>query len=255
MDVNLSPIWLLTFLLVFARALAWLLVVPPFSSRQVIPSTVLVGLAACLAVLAAPQVPASAVPTDTPGLLGSIVINVFSGLMLGLPVQILISAISSAGGLLDTFGGLNLPPAIDPLSENQVPILGQFYEQVGLMLLFITNGELMLVKGFTASLGKNAVMLTPDGFASNVIIADVATYFVATLEIAAPLVVVLFATQIGLALLARAAPQMNVWLLGFPIQIILSLLFVIVGVRVLPGYLGNILDRISQDMTALVTGH
>lgn len=255
MSFSLDPIWLLSFLLVFVRALAWLVVIPPFSNRAVMPIPALIGIASGLAILAAHQVPPAAVPTDTAGLIGGLVMQIFSGLMLGLPVQILLSAISSAGGLIDLFGGLNLPPSIDPLSLNQTPILGQLYEQVAMVLLFVTNGEMLLVHGFAVSLGKNAIMLGPSGLGANVLVSDLATYFTATLEIAAPLVAVLFATQIGLALLAKAAPQLNVWILGFPLQALMSLIFVAVGVRVIPGYLADLLGRIGSDWTVLVNGH
>lgn len=255
MSFNVDPLWLLGFLLVFVRALAWLVVVPPFSNSATTPRPVLIGFAGGLALLSLHQIPASAIPTDTAGLIGALVIQVFSGLMLGLPVQILLSAISSAGSMVDLFGGLNLPPSIDPLSAQQTPILGQLYEQVGMVLLFVTNGEMLLVKGFALSLGKGAITLNASALGAGVISADVATYFTATLEIAAPLVAVLFAAQIGLALLSKAAPQMNVWLLGFPIQVLLSLLFVAIGLQVLPGYLSNILGRIGTDMALLVNGH
>jgi flagellar biosynthetic protein FliR len=254
LTVNADPIWLLAFLLVFVRALAWLAVVPPFSNRKVIPVPALIGIAAGLGILVAHQVPATAVPTDTPSLIGSLVIQVFTGVMLGMPVRILLSAVGSAGALIDLFGGLNLPPSIDPMSLNQTPILGQLYEQVGIILLFVTNGEMLLVHGFAVSLGRNAVTLNASGLGPSVLTSDLASFFTATLEIAAPLVAVLFATQIGLALLARAAPQLNVWVLGFPIQAMLSLMFVAIGLRVLPGYMGNILGRIAADMTALVNG-
>lgn len=255
MRFSLDPLWLLGFLLVFVRALAWLVVVPPFSNSASTPRPVLIGFAGGLALLSLHQVPASAIPTDTAGLIGALVMQVFSGVMLGLPVQILLNAISSAGSMVDLFGGLNLPPSIDPLSAQQTPILGQLYEQVGMVLLFVTNGEMLLVKGFALSLGKGAITLSSSALGAGVISADVATYFTATLEIAAPLVAVLFAAQIGLALLSKAAPQMNVWLLGFPIQVLLSLLFVAIGLQVLPGYLSNILGRIGNDMALLVNGH
>lgn len=254
MSLQLDPVFLLAFFLVFVRALAWLVVVPPFSNRGIVPAPALIGIAAGLGLLAAKQVPASAIPTDTAGLIGAIVMQVFSGVMLGLPVMILLSAVSSAGAMIDLFGGLNLPPSIDPMSLEQTPILGQLYERVGIILLFATNGELLIIHGFAESLGKNGVMLTTDGFGSNVITADVATYFTATLEIAAPLLAVLFATQIGLALLAKASPQLNVWVLGFPIQATMSLAFVAIGLHVLPGFLVNILGRLAQDMSALVNG-
>ncbi len=124
-----------------------------------------------------------------------------------------------------------------------------------MVLLFITNGELLLVKGFVSSFGAGAVTLQTTPFLANLFTSDLATFFVATLEIAAPLIAVLFAAQIGLALLSRAAPQLNVWALGMPIQVILSLVFVAIGIRVLPGYMGNILSRVAQDMTAIMRGH
>jgi flagellar biosynthetic protein FliR len=255
LSLQLDPVFLLAFFLVFVRALAWMAVVPPFSNRNIVPIPALIGIAGGLGILAANQVPASAVPTDTAGLIAAIVLQIFSGIMLGMPVMILLSSISSAGSLVDLFGGLNLPASIDPMSLSQTPILGQLYEQVGIVLLFVTNGEMLIVHGFAVSLGRNAVMLSPSGFGANVLVADLATYFTATLEIAAPLLAVLFATQIALALLARSAPQLNVWLLGFPIQATMSLIFVAIGIRVLPGFLVNIVGRVGQDMTALVNGH
>lgn len=255
MSLGLDPYWLLAFFLVFVRAIAWLVVVPPFSNRTVVPRPALIGIAAGFAVLGAPHIADSSIPTDTAGLIGSIVLQVFSGFVLGLSVQILLSAVSSAGAMVDLFGGINLPPSLDPLSQNQTPLLGQLYEQVAMVLLFITNGEMLLVRGFITSFGTHGITLQATSFMANIFTSDLATYFVATLEIAAPLIAVLFATQVGLALLAKAAPQLNVWMLGFPIQVLLSLILVAVGIHVLPGYLENIMSRVAQDMTALMRGH
>jgi flagellar biosynthesis protein FliR len=253
--LNVNPLWLLSFFLAFIRALAWLVVVPPFSSKAVVPRTALIGIAGGLGLLAVPQIAHSHIPTDTAGLVGAVVLQIFTGAALGLSVLVLISAVTAAGGMIDLFGGLNLPPAIDPLSENQTPMIGQFYEQVAMALLFITNGELLLVRGFETSFGAAGLTLSSSATATNVLMADLATFFTATLEIAAPLIVVLFATQISLAMLSKAAPQMNVWILGFPIQALLSLIFVAVGIKVLPGYVANLVSRSLQDTGALLGGH
>ena len=58
---------------------------------------------------------------------------------------------------------------------------------------------------------------------ASVITGDVTTFFAAAVEIAAPVIVVLFATQILLALLAKSAPQINVFVFGFPLQILIAL--------------------------------
>jgi flagellar biosynthetic protein FliR len=254
-QLNVDPVWLLAFFLAFIRALAWLVVVPPFSNQQAVPRVALIGIAGGLGLLAVPQIAHTHIPTDTAGLVGAVVLQIFTGGAMGLCVLILISAVTAAGGMIDLFGGLNLPPAVDPLSENQTPMIGQFYEQVAMVLLFVTNGELLLVRGFETSFGAAGLTLSSTATASNVLAADLATFFTATLEIAAPLVVVLFATQISLAMLAKSAPQINVWILGFPVQALLSLLFVAVGIKVLPGYLDNLVARALQDTGVLLGGH
>jgi flagellar biosynthetic protein FliR len=83
---------------------------------------------------------------------------------------------------------------------------------------------------------------------------DLATCFVAALEMAAPIIAVLFAVQVGLALLAKAAPQMNVWMLGMPVQILLVLGLAVTGIATIPGYLSALVTRIVQDMGALLGG-
>jgi flagellar biosynthesis protein FliR len=253
-SLNVDPIWLLAFFLAFVRALAWLVVVPPFSNPQTVPRVALLGVAGGLGILAAPQVSHTQLPADTAGLVGAIVLQIFTGAAMGLCVRILLSAVSAAGGMIDLFGGINPPPAVDPLSENQTPIFGQFYDQVAMVLLFVSNGELLLVRGFETSFNAAGLTLSSSATASNVLTADLATFFTATLEIAAPLIVVLFATQISLAMLAKAAPMMNVWILGFPIQALMSFVFVAIGIKVLPGYLDNLVARALQDGAALLGG-
>ena len=252
MRLDVDPVWLLAFLLAFVRALAWLVVVPPFSNAATVPRTALLGVAAGLAILAVPQIEHGSIPTTTAGLTGAIVLQILTGGAMGLSVLMLLSAVSAAGGLVDMFGGINPPPAIDPLSENQTPVIGQFYEQVAMVLLFVSNGELLLVRGFETSFGAAGLTLSSSAQASNVLSADLATFFTATLEIAAPIIVVLFATQISLAMLAKAAPLINVWVLGFPIQALLSFLFVAVGIMVMPGYLDHLVVRAVQDGLVLM---
>src|SRR5690348_1788118 len=111
------------------------MVVPPFHNRKVIPMPALVGIAGGLALLSVSHIPASAVPTDTADLVGSTLIQVFTGVALGLSIRILLSAITAAGSMIDLFGGIHVPPSLDPLSQNQTTMFGQLYEQVGMVLL------------------------------------------------------------------------------------------------------------------------
>jgi len=247
--------WLIAFLLAFVRAGAWLAVVPPFADRKVIPPVALIGVAGGMAVLSTPHLATVPLPEDTPALLGAVVLQVLTGVALGLSVRILLGAITAAGGMIDIFGGINPPPELDPLSENQTPILGQYYEQVALALLFATNGELLIIKGFESSFGAAGLTLGSTARVTSVLVSDLVTFFTAALEIAAPIVVVLFAAQIGMAMLAKAAPQMNVWLLSFPLQVLLTLGLVALALQTMPGVIDQLDHRVLQSGGAIAGGH
>jgi flagellar biosynthesis protein FliR len=239
--VNAS--WLIAFLLVMARALAWLLVVSPFASRKVVPTVALLGIAAGFGFLVAPQLETSSLPTTTPSLIGAIVAQVLTGAALGFVIQLLLSAVTAAGSILDLVGGLTLPPAIDPLSLDQTPLMGQFYQQVVVLLLFVTGGYLLMIEGFVNSFRGPGFTLAGSGRVASVLVTDLGVFFTSALEIAAPVMVVLFAAQVVLALLSKAAPQVNVWILGFPLQVFLVLVLVAVAISAIPGFLTNILTR------------
>jgi flagellar biosynthetic protein FliR len=246
-QIDISAPWLIAFLLVLARALAWMMVVAPFSNRKVLPAMATVGVGAGLAILVAPRLEQTVLPIDTAGLIGALVVQIATGLALGFVVQLMLSAATAAGSLLDLLGGLALPPSMDPLSLDQTPLMGQFYEQVVILLLFATNGYLLMVDGFVRSFSGPGFSLQSSHTVMAVVVTDLAVFFTSALEIAAPVMVVLFAAQVVLALLSRAAPQANVWLLGFPLQVFLVLVLVALTVSLVPGYVANLLTRALGD--------
>lgn len=254
MVIDINAPWLVGFLLALVRSLAWLLIVPPFKARNVIPPIASVAIAASLALVVAPHMAGNQVPLDTVSLVGAILIQVFTGVALGFIVQVLIAAATAAGALTDLFGGIVLPPSVDPLSTDQTPILGQFYEQVAIVLLFAGNGEYLIVNGFLNSFGAVGLSLSSSGGLARILSHDLATFFTASLEIAAPLLIVLFGAQVVLGMLSKAVPQMNVYWLGFPFQILLSLLLVGIGITVLPGYIDHLVGLALHQYSLLLSG-
>ena len=196
-----------------------------------------------LRLLLAPQLETASLPTTTPSLIGAVIAQVLTGAALGFVIQLLLSAVTAAGSILDLVGGLTLPPAIDPLSLDQTPLMGQFYQQVVVLLLFVTGGYLLMIEGFVNSFRGPGFTLAGSGRVASVLVTDLGVFFTSALEIAAPVMVVLFAAQIVLALLSKAAPQVNVWILGFPLQVFLVLVLVAVAISAIPGFLTNILTR------------
>jgi flagellar biosynthetic protein FliR len=246
MSISTDPVALIAFLLALVRAVIWVVVSPPFSSLPT-PAMAKVGIAAALAMLAVPTLEHGLLPLSTSALIGALVVQVVMGFALGMVTKTLFSAVEAAGGISDLFGGIVLPPSLDPLSQNQTPIIGTLYQAVAVALLFVTGGDLVLVHGFIESFSAVGMTMASLGTISHVLSSDLSTFFVAMLEMAAPVLMVLFAAQIVLGLLSKAAPQINVFLLGFPLQVFLVLLLAALAVKVLPSAVVNLLEKSVID--------
>lgn len=251
MTVQISAAALIAFLLVFARALGWLLVVTPFSSRRTIPTIVTVAIGAGMAFMVAPSLEHKPLPLTTPSLLGALALQVMTGLAIGFVIQLFIAAASAAGTLIDQMGGLRLQASMNPLSTTRTPLMGQFYQQAVVLLLFASGGYIYMVRGFAESFTGPGFSLVATRSIGTTITTDLGVFFVAALEIAGPIMVVLFATQIVLALVSKAAPQTNVWFLGMPIQIFLTLVLVAIGIAAMPNEVVNLLTRGLGDASRL----
>ncbi len=250
MSFHLSVDFAIAFVLALVRASAWVVVCPPFSTKA-IPSMAKIGVALGLAYVAAGTLQHGPLPTSDVAIITQVVIQVLIGLVLGFVVLVFVSAVSAAGNLVDLFSGLNLPPSIDPLSLQQTPILGQFYNLVATALLFTTGAVFVIVDGFLRSFKAIGTTLPKGityGSVARILTGDVTTFFAAAVEIAAPVIVVLFATQVLLALLAKAAPQMNVFVFGFPLQILVALVAVGMALVALPSDVTNLVGRATAQL-------
>ena len=250
MKVELASGLLVGFLLATARAAAWLLVAPPFSNRMV-PTQVKVGLAAALGLAAAPKLAARGVPLETGALLGAAVLQVAIGLALGFVTQVLFSAVQAAGELVDLFGGFTIAQAYDPFSNATASVFGRFYQLLSIVLLFAIDGHLLLVRGFLDSFAAFGLSSDDLGDLARLLTHSLGLLFVAAIEIAGPLLAALFLAEVMLGLLSRAAPQMNVFSLGFPFKILLTLLLAGVTLPLLPQAVSSLLHDALRSTAAL----
>lgn len=233
MTVSVPADLLIAFLLTMVRSTAWLAVAPPFNSRAV-PNLVKVALAVALSMAVAPGLTASAPPPELAPLIGAILQQVLTGLVLGFLTQLLFAAVQAAGELVDLFSGFTIASVYDPLSNVSSTMFGRLQQLIAITLLFAVNGHLLLVRGFLNS--YEAVPLRADtGGLAELFVHELGTFFVSALEIAAPLVVVLFLAELSMGLIGRAAPSLNVFSTSFPLKILLVLSFAGLTFTMLPG--------------------
>lgn len=254
MSFDVPTAQLVAFLLAGVRAAAWLVVVPPFNTRA-IPAQVKVALAMGLALPVTPQLAAHAPSTDVAPLVQAVAMQVAAGLALGVVVLVLVAAVETAGSLIDLFGGFSMSQAYDPMGSNQNTVIARMHQMVAVTLLFAVNGHLLLLNGFLRS--YQAMPL--DGHLAlnhlaRVLTHDVSTFFLAALQIAAPLVAVSFVADLGLGLLTRAAPALNIFSLGFPVKVMLTLVLVGSTFAMLPNAVTNLLHTAVQSIVSVAGG-
>jgi flagellar biosynthesis protein FliR len=244
---------LVTLLLASARILAWTMVAPPLATGG-LPKPVKVMLSVALGLAVVPVAQAHAPAAEFLPVAGSLLQQVLVGAALGFVTRLVFAAVETAGGLLDLFGGFSLSAAYDPLSTTMTSIYGRFYALLATTLIFATDAHLLIFQGFL----RTFATIPLDGQLSlgrldRVIAGGLTELFVAALQIAGPLIVVLFIADLALGVLNRIAPQLNAFSMSFPIKIGLTLLLVGTGFTLMPGVITQLAKHANQ-LIGTVTG-
>jgi flagellar biosynthetic protein FliR len=254
MDLEVPATTLVALLLATARATGFVLLAPPFNTRT-IPAPVKGALALALSVALFTRI-APDLPEPTAGfVIVAAVTEVVIGAALGFVVQLFFAAVQFAGDLVDVTGGFAMQPAYDPLSMNTSGAIGRLHYLLATTLLFTSGGHLMIVRGFATSYeGLPVGGGVPTGHLAEVLVTAFSMMFLAALQIAGPMVAVLLLADVALALLSRAAPALNIFAIGFPVKIMLTLALLGLTFPLLPPALDALLEQGTRAMVSLRSG-
>ena len=211
-----------TFLFPFARLLALSMSAPLFGDAAV-PGTVKIGLAGIVALALAPvlgPLPAPAISPFSWEGLWILAQQVMIGAALGWCMQIVFSAISMAGDFVGLQMGLSFATLLTPNSDGSTAVLGMLLNVVAMLVFLATNGHLMmfatLVQSFTV-LPISAAPLASAGWHYLAMLGG--QLFMLALMLSLPLVAALLICNLSLGILNRAAPQLNIFAVGFPLTL------------------------------------
>ena len=253
MTISLAAEPVLAYLLASLRIGAWLFLVPPFAGRT-IPVPAKVVLAVGLSFAVGPAVTADGLPTSELQLLVVAFTQVLIGVALGFVASMLLGAIAAAGSLIDVFGGFALATGFDPLSVQMNTIFGKFHQLLATMLLFATGGHLVVIGGLLKTFEVLPLGESPDFGGPAMLIEAFSMFFMTAVQIALPMIAVLFIADLGLALLTKVAPQMNALNVMFPAKIGLTLLLVGLSFPVLPEATERIVGLVNEATAAMTGG-
>lgn len=242
------------YLLILTRVTAFFVTVPLFSYRS-IPTTQRIIFGALLAWMMVYAVDIPDIEIDGAYLL-LIVKEAMTGLFIGIIAFIVMSAIQIAGGFIDFQMGFAIANVIDPQTGAQSPLLGQFFNSLALLLLLALNGHHMLLDGiFYSYQFIPADQLWP-AFGDERLIEFVVKTFVSVFAIAfqmsLPIVATLFLVDLALGITARAVPQLNIFVVGFPIKIGVSFIVLFIMMAVMVQMMKNLFELMIISMRDLM---
>jgi len=244
------------FFLALARITAFFIAGPFFSLRN-IPATVKVGLSLMVAFTVFPLIGPEygGVPLDGWAYIFALVRETLVGLAIGYTASLLLVAVIYAGSLMDIHIGFFMSQIFDPISGSMAGILSRFMYLLGMAALLAFNGHHLIIAALVNSfqlVPLNTAQVT--GASALFLIKVFAQMLSIGVQIAAPLVAVMLIIDVTMGLIARTAPQINVFMLGFPVKITAGLITLSVMVPVLARIIYSLCDIIEQDITILLKG-
>ena len=245
---GLDAAWIEAVMLAGVRITAFLVIAPPFSYAG-IPARIKAMLGVGLALAIAPRVTGGYATLDTGPFLVALVMQLLVGFFLGFLVMMAFSAVQSAGNLIDLFGGFQLAQAYDPQSMVNGAQFTRLFHMAALALLFTTDGYQLILGGLMRSFDAVPVTMTLAAAPNpELIVQGFSQLFLAALQIAGPMIIVLFLADVGLGLLTRVAPAINAFALGFPLKILITVVFGGVVFLALPRAVAAITDGVVEAM-------
>ncbi len=235
-----------------SRILA-LIATAPILGNPSVPVRVKVGLAIMLTILVAPTVEKSLPEIDPASGTGLIVLlqQVLIGIAIGFVMRIVFVAVEMAGELIGLQMGLGFAIFFDPQNSGQIDIIGRFLGVIASLAFLAIDGHLLMIALISQSF--STLPVNPEGVTAATF-TTLANWggeiFKSGLQLSLPVLTALLITNLALGILTRAAPQLNIFAVGFPLTLSIGLLVLALS---MPFY-APILENLVHDGLNLMMG-
>ena len=250
-DISLLPLLAAAFMLTFARVGAMVMLLPGLGETN-IPVRIKLSIALLLTLIILPLHRADyhIDMNSMAALLVMMVYEILIGIVLGATARVTLAALQVAGAVIAQQMGLGFVTSVDPTQGQQGVLIGNFLTLLGVTMLFATDSHYLVI----AALNDSYRIFSPGEVMPSGDVAELATRafsaaFKIGMQLAAPFLVFGMVFNIGLGVLARLMPQMQVYFVGVPLSILAG--FLIFGV-VLAAMMGTYLDYFIGVMHELI---
>jgi flagellar biosynthetic protein FliR len=226
------------------RILGLIAAAPIFGNTSV-PVPVKVSLGVILAAIMAPAIPAlpAADPMSMAGFL-ILIQEMLIGLAMGFAMRIVFAAVEMAGEISSLTMGLGFASVYDPQTRGRSSAVSQFLALIATMAFLAVNAHLVLLEALAESFYTLPISATPMSSAAPYELVNWGGHiFAAGLQLSLPIVAALLITNIALGILTRAAPQLNIFGIGFPVSLGIGLLVISLALPYLTMPIQNLVNQ------------
>lgn len=242
------------FFLVFVRTTAFLAAAPLIFIKGV-PSYTKVGFALVVSGLLFPVLDFGSLPRDisTVMYVVTVIQETMVGLILGFTATMVFTAIKIGGELIDLHMGFAMANLFDPVSGSRTTLMGEYLYIVAILLFFAIDGHhsllLLLQKSYQVIPPAGAVF--KPGFVE-AIVGMFSAMFALGFKIAAPLIAVMFISDLALSFVSRTVPQLNVFMMGFPLKIGFGVLTLIIFLPLFATLISGVVADMEKDLLRIM---
>ncbi len=243
-----------TFLFIFIRVGALLFFAPIFGSRNV-PLQLKVGLAFIISIIVYPMIKVNLdyLPEGIFPMAILLTGEIFIGITIGFITRLIFAGIQLSGNLVGFQMGFGIVNVIDPSTSSQVSIIAQFQNIIALLIFLSINAHHFFIKAIIDSFE----LIPPLGFhfsgaLMGMIVSLFGDIFKIAVKVGAPIIATLFFTSVAMGLIARTVPQMNVFIVGFPLKIAVGLLMIGLSLPFFNILLKGIFDGMGRNIYTLL---
>lgn len=251
--MNLTFHHFIVFMLAFVRVASMIAVFPVFGYRAV-PIAVKAGLAGIAVLSIFPIIDANIlIPTDFLPFFFLVLKEAIIGLIIGFASQFIFSGVQYAGEIVGIDIGFGIVNIVDPQSGEQVSIMAEFKYIVVLLIFLAINGHHFFLQAI-----KHSYVVLPVNTASfsDMVVGKMLEMsrelFSITIKIAGPALVTLFIANFVMGIVARTVPQMNIFIVGFPMKIGVGLLIVFLSMPLIGYVFVKLFESLKRDIVQII---
>jgi len=244
------------FLFVLSRMTGFVIFSPVFGRRNIPAATrgaisFVLAIFALLAITSEPELDmAQSVETDNMIMFIILVIKEFVfGYLIGLIVNMFFSVVSISGEVIDMQMGLGMSKVYDPASNIQMPLIGNFYNIALMLVFFMTNSHIVLINLLISSFNISPVGVinfNPDiGIYLMRMFSDI---FNLSLRLAFPVIAAELVSEVGIGVLMRAVPQINVFVVGLQLKILAGIIVMMICAPVSVVFFDNLFAGMNDSI-------